>query len=99
MSAQHTPGPWFVTSEDDFPTGQVSTTPLGNGDVVVTYGQHAKANAGRIAAAPDRLAALQELDERLRKCGSDPITAAEAYDSFYQGLVAEAIAKATGGAS
>ncbi len=41
------------------------------------------------------LAALQAIDERLRAC-TGPVSATEAYDSFYQEIVAEAIANGTG---
>lgn len=61
MSARHTPGPWFCTSEDDYPTGQVSTGPLKSGDVCLTFGDDAKANARFIAAAPRLLASLKAL--------------------------------------
>ncbi len=36
---------------------------------------------------------LRSIDTRLRICLKGPISAAEAYDSFYQELVAEALAK------
>jgi hypothetical protein len=52
---------WHCTSEDDYPTGQVSTSPLGNGDVALTFGNDAKANARFIANAPRVYAALQAL--------------------------------------
>lgn len=56
----------------------------------------ASANLRLIAAAPDLLEALKELHKRLIKCSSDPISAAEAYDSFYQEIVLSAIDKAEG---
>lgn len=37
---------------------------------------------------------LSTIDERLRQCFDDPITAREAYDSFYQKIVAAALSKA-----
>ena len=43
----------------------------------------------------EALDALRSLDQRLRSCFSDPITVSEAYDSFYQEIVAETIAKLT----
>lgn len=55
-----------------------------------------EANANLIAAAPDLLEALKELRKRLIKCSADPISAAEAYDSFYQDIVLSAINKAEG---
>jgi hypothetical protein len=54
-----------------------------------------EANARLIAAAPDMLAALIDLDARLRECGALH-TAEDAYDSFYRGIVEEAIRRATG---
>ena len=56
----------------------------------------AKANARLISAAPCLLAALKSLHDRLIECSADPISAAEAYDSFYQEMVVAAIAKAKG---
>ena len=61
---KHTPGPWYCTSENDSVTGQVSTKPVGYGsygDIALTFGDDAKANARLIAAAPDLLAALNEI--------------------------------------
>ena len=40
------------------------------------------------------LDSLRELDARLRACFGDPITAEEAYDSFYQDMVQAAITNA-----
>lgn len=37
---------------------------------------------------------LRTIDGRLRQCFDDPITAREAYDSFYQEIVAAALSKA-----
>ena len=42
------------------------------------------------------LDALLSLDKRLRECMADPITAAEAYDTFYQDIVSDALNKAKG---
>jgi hypothetical protein len=85
-------GEWFNTSEDDYPTGQVSTSPLGSGDVALTFGDMAKAHARLIAAAPDLLRALQTIviylavhDEEGLIEHAEPMQAARA-----------AIAKATG---
>ena len=62
----HTPGPWFVTSQDDYPTGEVSADPMGVRTVVTTYGDDAKANARLIAAAPELAAALVDCVRTLR---------------------------------
>jgi hypothetical protein len=43
------------------------------------------------AQRDELLGVLIDLDERLRQCFDGPITAKEAYDSFYQEIVAEAI--------
>jgi hypothetical protein len=59
-------------------------------------GGHMHPDARLIAAAPDMLAALQALRDRLLKCSAHPIETCEAFDSFYQAMVDEAIAKATG---
>jgi hypothetical protein len=95
---QHTSGPWFVTSEDDFPTGQVSTSPLGNGDICVIYNENAKADAVLISAAPDLLAAL--LDERrVRLLGQESNVHWESMRDERRACYAAtdaAIAKATG---
>ncbi len=40
--------------------------------------------------------ALAELDKRLRECFGLPISAEEAYDSFYQEIVADALASSAG---
>ena len=86
MSA-HTPGPWFVTTQDDYPTGEVSADPMGVRHIVTTYCDDAKANARLIAAAPELLEALQAVWNE----GVIP-------DGFavLQDQVCDAIAKATG---
>ena len=59
--------------------------------------EEALANAKLIAAAPELLDALRSIDQRLKECWrmGGPISAHEAYDSFYQEIVQEAIKKAT----
>ena len=55
------------------------------------------ANAQLIAAAPELLAALISIKKRLEECSKvSEISARDAYDSFYQEVVNDAIAKATG---
>lgn len=56
--------------------------------------EEAKANATLYAAAPDLLEALVAIGTRLLICGPD-VSAQDAYDSFYQEIVKDAIAKAT----
>ena len=87
MSA-HTPGPWFVTTQDDYPTGEVSADPMGVRHIVTTYCDDAKANARLIAAAPELLAALGRLLE-----SGDVLDAADA-GALKQARAA--IARATG---
>jgi hypothetical protein len=55
MSTQHTPGPWFNTSQDDTPMGEVMDQPLDSGVTlhISVSGPTAKADARLIAAAPD----------------------------------------------
>lgn len=70
MSAAHTPGPWSISLEDD--GGFVVYTPptgdMGWNSVVTSRGQwghndeQSHANGRLIAAAPDLLEALQNLD-------------------------------------
>jgi hypothetical protein len=46
------------------------------------------------ALLPDEaLTALRDLDARLRECFGQPISAEEAYDSFYQEIVAAALSR------
>ena len=94
-----TPGPWRVAPVSDYVGAELNVDARERGFIClagVRGDREAEANARLIASAPDLLAALEELDERLRKCMRDPITAAEAYDSFYQGIVEDAIKKAKG---
>lgn len=107
MSA-HTPGPW-ATEIADYGSKRIGTVFAGSRDIARIVCREAgssatgkfekltaetDANAPLIDAAPALLAALKELDARLRECASQPISAAEAYDSFYQDIVSDAIAQA-----
>ena len=58
-----TPGPWFNTSQDDTPLGEVMDQPLDSGVTlhISVSGPNAKADARLIAAAPDLLEALRGL--------------------------------------
>ncbi|MBV60945.1 MAG: hypothetical protein CMH65_06550 [Nevskiales bacterium] len=52
--------------------------------------------AAELAMAADAcIRALRLLDERLRECSNDPISAAEAYDSYYRAEVVDALALLT----
>lgn len=107
MSAKHTLGPWIADDNEGFSPWTIWSrmTPTGSGKpgpkIAQVIGDSAEtdANARLIAAAPDLLEALMEIDARLRRCAAEPISAADAYDSFYQEIVASAIAKATGSAA
>jgi hypothetical protein len=55
-----------------------------------------QANAHLISAAPDLLEALQSLEKRFYACIELGLSAGEAFDSFYQEIVREAISKALG---
>ena len=97
--SKFTPGPWRAertpaSAYFDWtvmaPSGKGRTMHIG----IDT--DNTEADARLIAAAPDLLAALKDIDDRLRECSALPITAAEAYDTFFRTLVADAIAKADG---
>lgn len=62
MSAQHTPGPWFNTSQGDTPVGEVMDRPLDSGVTlhISVSGPNAKADARLIATAPELLEALKD---------------------------------------
>ncbi len=59
----HTAGPWFNTSQNDTPTGEVMDQPLDSGVTmhISVSGPNAKADACLIAAAPDLLDVLQAI--------------------------------------
>lgn len=98
MASEHTPGPWALFHHKDsgaryIDSGSVQmqisrTSDAGAGDM--------DANARLIAAAPDLLGTLQDLHNRLSEAVQLGLTAQEAYDSFYQEMVGEALSKATG---
>jgi hypothetical protein len=56
MNTEHTPGPWTVSK----PSGNYIDTPAGHSVAALTYSA-TLADAHLIAAAPDLLAALQEV--------------------------------------
>jgi hypothetical protein len=104
-TAKHTPGPWTTVGSNDGTCDIGIRAPNVVNVVAECFAdmRHAgefnlaevAANARLIAAAPDMLAALIDLDARLRECGALH-TAEDAYDSFYRGIVEEAIRRATG---
>lgn len=99
-----TPGPWkahfeeayFVTGPDLGRVAMMMNLKGAHGLGGRRSGAESAANCRLIAAAPALLSALETLHERLMKCSRDPISAAEAYDSFYQNDVLSAIAAAKG---
>ena len=95
MSAQHTPGQWAV-SGFIVNSGAPNYTPVADCE---TDNEWMVANARLIAAAPELLAALKDIVDRLTLCAELGATAHEAFDSFYQNLASDAIAKATGSAA
>jgi hypothetical protein len=65
MNTKHTPGPWRVTVKSGLPDAVVAPDPdLGSVGIckIVVLNDH-EANARLIAAVPDLLAALQEIDQ------------------------------------
>lgn len=105
----HTPGPWILDGVENGGGGitcawiaKADKHGAADGRVAGAFGNclvktDAKviANAKLIAAAPMMLATLRDLKERLRQCADAPVTAHEAFDSFYELLIDEAIARAT----
>ena len=62
-TSAHTPGSWHSTEQDNaLDIGHVSSSRDGFGDIATTWNDNAKANARLIAAAPDMLAALKDVD-------------------------------------
>lgn len=102
MNTQHTPGPWHIKTSASGNYFVYSDSACKSDDRIAGINycypntDIASANARLIAACPDLLAALQAIDQRLRECSRFPITASEAYDTFYQDIVSDAIKKATG---
>lgn len=94
MSQQHTPGPWTVDGQHYDYYASFSVKAGGRGVCAISSnikrpGAESAANARLIAAAPDLLAALQDLLN-----ATD-----ETYDNRHERQAAlDAIAKATGGA-
>jgi hypothetical protein len=86
---QHTPGPWFAHNIGLGPNGEGPFTyPLGNDP------DKAAANARLIAAAPDMLAALQDIMAESTRDDDDHDVIAT-----IQGICRAIITKAKGGAA
>lgn len=91
MSTRHTPGPWlvrndeicFISKEDDQSFGMACP-------IAQFFGERAEANARLIAAAPELLAALTELEFMFAPFASDSTLA----NGIHKARAA--IAKATG---
>jgi hypothetical protein len=107
LQVKHTPAPWRYDYEDGY-CGEIIAF---DGSCVATFCDEPSAENSRlIAAAPETAAerdklkainselleALKEIDERLTACLYGNIYTYEAYDSYYQSVVRDAIAKATG---
>lgn len=96
-------GPWYlIRSENDARHWDIRLSPETGwrGDEYMSLSGLASAERARIAAAaPELLEALISMRDRLQICAKNGLSASDAYDSFYQEIVEEAIAKATGSQS
>lgn len=110
-ASKHTPGPWSIQygiRGEDGPyrpgidSDATDFTIILWGEEFEEVGirgrtpEEARANARLVAAAPVLLGTLQDLHNRLSEAVQLGLTAQEAYDSFYQEMVGEALSKATG---
>lgn len=102
MSTKHTPGPWFITGsmtryvEAKIDGGLIQeVAAIGPTNADGGYGEQQQANAQLIVAAPDLLAALEELADLV----DDIVWGNYKPDSFTTQPARAAIAKATGGES
>lgn len=105
---KHTPGPWhvcFTRIGKEVIYWHVADSKSGTLNAIACADEgrgkqfpssQLEANANLISAAPELIEALQSLDRRFRVGIELGLSAEEAYDSFYQEIVSEAIAKATG---
>ena len=111
MTAAHTPGPWhaeFACHVDEATTDvgqgafQILSVAGEAGGVLCSRHrwpereEEMNANARLIAAAPEMLEVLQEIDKRLSMCATAGLSASDAYDSYFQFILESAIKKATG---
>jgi len=107
MSAQHTPGPWFVQRHQESSTRAITTTPgSAKGDIANVWAglgsKDVEADARLIAAAPDLLAALIEAKEQYAALLADSLQKSHKHlveQSPVLVAASAAIAKATGSAS
>lgn len=91
MTTKHTPGPWRLWGKAD-PSQVISDA---TGFIAQTLGGNDEANARLIAAAPELLEALKNLDEAYCRSGG-PLTRAERNEDRKRLIAARAaIAKAT----
>jgi len=112
MMAEHTPGPWKVVdgdshngyphepSEYEYRVVPESTEPRPNNIIAsfwdCEWGYEALGNAHLIAAAPDLLAALKEIEKGEGAFSLDPLTFASNAIENMKGIATAAIAKAEG---
>lgn len=108
MSTQPTSGPWIiatsnswrriVSERDSTPVCEPIKQPDGHPDLHFPNGGADGPDAHVLEAAWDMYEALRIIDARLRECMAIGLglTAADAYDSFYQEIVRAALAKAEG---
>ena len=98
MDTKFTAGPWEAI-------GNLVRSAMSDGGFLIAecrdgngqpHSDEANANARLIAAAPELFEALTEIDKRFRQCMLLGLSAEEAFDSFYQLIVSDALAKATG---
>ena len=95
----HTPGPWEVDSSGHYIN---YTNPLVGKSAILmhepfvdAFKKEKAANMALIAAAPDLLAALQEVAEGAGRYSKDPLTHAENCIEDMKAIARSAIAKAT----
>jgi hypothetical protein len=96
---KHTPGPWTFDPNGGLPVIQIYCSDNKNPFHGSRSDAEQIANAVLMAAAPDMFDALESIRSRFTEAIALGLSAAEAYDSFYQEIVDEAIAKATGSQS
>jgi hypothetical protein len=82
---------WFGEGEEGYPVDANASLIADAGTVFHTTGLTPSQLVERVKELEETLSTI---DGRLRQCFDDPITAREAYDSFYQELVAAALSKA-----